>query len=193
MHDDLREALESRTTEELVSILRNHDDEEWRPEAFELVESILAARGVSPTAVAALGPEGEDVVEHQKLVVVGRYFTPADAHNGRLALEGSGLKAWVVDETLGAIYGVGIGTRLLVRAEDKEAAQAVLEGEEASVVEDLPAELKPPPCPECRAQDARLSSALVVGSEGPLQGMSVRRRDWYYECRACGHHWRDDT
>jgi hypothetical protein len=122
----LRSELEQRPTEELVSILRNHDDEEWQPEVFDVVAALLEARGLSPAEVVALGPEGRDVVEAQELVTLARYFSPVEAHAHRMALEEAGIKAWVLDEDLGTMYGIGIGPRLQVRAEDEAAAREVL-------------------------------------------------------------------
>ena len=190
--DNLRATLEAQTTEELVSILRNHDDREWRPEVFNMVASILVDRGVSPTSVSAMGPEGEDVVEQRPLATVARYFSPAEAHAARLALEAAGLEAWVADEALGTVYGVGVGTRVQVRVQDQEAAQAVLEGEPGGV-EELPPELAPPPCPTCGSRSIALSSELIQDPDAQPARGGRRKRDWYYDCQACGHRWRDDT
>jgi len=124
---DVRRELDARPTEELVSILRNRDEQQWRPEVFEIVASILVTRGLSPTDVVAMGPEGVDVVEGQPLVTIGRYFNPLEAHAHRMALEEASLPAWVSDESGGAMFGVGVGSRLQVRAEDEAAARAILE------------------------------------------------------------------
>jgi membrane protease YdiL (CAAX protease family) len=62
----------------------------------------------------------------QGLVTVGTYFSPIEAHGCRMALEQAGLRAWVLDETAAASYGVGVGTRLQVVAEDEAAARAIL-------------------------------------------------------------------
>jgi len=130
--ETVRCALERRTTEDLVSILRNHDDDEWRPEVFAVVAALLEARGVSAAEVAALGPEGWDVVESQNLVTVARYFSPIEAHTHRMALEEAGIRAWVLDEDLGTMYGIAVGPRLQVRSEDLSAARAVLDSPPAS-------------------------------------------------------------
>lgn len=130
--ETVRRTLERRTTEDLVSILRNHDDDEWRPEVFEVVAALLEARGVSAAEVAALGPEGEDVVEYQDLVTVARYFSPIEAHTHRMALEEAGIRAWVLDEDLGTMYGIAVGPRLQVRSEDLSEARAVLDSPPAS-------------------------------------------------------------
>jgi hypothetical protein len=192
VNDELRAALEASTTEELVSILRNHDEDEWRPEVFGLVASILAGRGIGADSVLAMGPEGHDAVEQRPLATVARYFSPAEAHAGRLALEAAGLEAWVVDETLGTVYGVGVGTRLRVRVEDQEAARAILEDETGGVA-DLPPELAAPPCPICHSSDIALSPEPIDDADVHRAYGGRRRREWYYDCRACGHRWRDDS
>jgi len=190
--DELETNLEALTTEELISILRNRNEDEWRPEVFELAASILAARGISPAEVSALGPEGEDVVEHEPLVTVARYFSPAEAHAGRLAIEAAGLQAWVADESLGTVYGVGVGARLQVRAEDEATARALLDGEVAAGAA-RPTDLPEPPCPRCGSSDIALSSEPIEDPEVPRGRGGRRRREWYYDCKACGHHWRDDS
>jgi len=53
--ESLRKELEQRSSEELMSILRNRDEEEWRPEVFEVVSLVLKDRGISPEEVIALG------------------------------------------------------------------------------------------------------------------------------------------
>src|SRR5512143_1706178 len=120
--DDIRKELEQRTTAELVSILRNRDEDEWRQEVFDIVASILTARGVSPEDVRAMGPEGVDVVESAPTVTIARFFSPAECHAARMALDEGGIPAWVADESGGTLYGAGIGTRLQVRLEDADAA-----------------------------------------------------------------------
>jgi hypothetical protein len=184
MSDDsaIRRELEALTTEELASILRNRDDQEWRPEALDVVASILRARGVSPASVAALGPEGVDVPEDQPLVTVGRYFTPHEAHAVRMALEEANLRAWVSDESGGAMFGVGIGSRLQVRAEDEAAARAVLEA--AAIPESGGAPLSEQPCPRCGVREARQGSAEPAG---PAEAGAPRV--FRYECDSCGHSW----
>jgi hypothetical protein len=185
--DELRSTLESRTTEELVSILRNRDADEWRPEVFDIVASILEGRGLSPDEVAAMGPEGEDVVESQSLATVARYFSPAEAHTGRLALEDAGLPAWVADESMGTIYGIGVGARLQVRIEDEVAARAILEAG-PTPAGSLPPELAEPPCSQCGSNDLSQTSEPIEDPEAPrIRGR--RRKQWYYSCSTCGHRW----
>jgi hypothetical protein len=189
--DELRTSLESRTTDELVAILRNQNQDEWRPEVFDLVASILASRGISPATVLAMGPEGEDVVEERPLVTVARYFSPAEAHAARMALEAADIQAWVIDESLGTVYGVGVGTRLQVRVEDEQAARGVLAGDPASA-STLPAELAEPPCPQCGSKEVSQSSETIEDPDAARARGGRRRRQWYYDCARCGHRWAAD-
>jgi hypothetical protein len=190
--DDLRRRLEGLSTEELVSILRNRDEDEWRREVFDLVPGILSARGLSPAAVTAMGPEGEDVLEGRPLATVARYFSPAEAHAGRMALEAAGLQAWVVDESVGTMYGVGVGTRLQVRVEDEAAARAALEVTAVSS-SDLPPELAEPPCPQCGSRQVTPSAESIDDPDVPRTRGGRRQRQWYYDCRVCGHRWQDNS
>jgi hypothetical protein len=185
----IRRELEARSTEELTSILRNRDEEEWRPEVFEIVGSILAARGVSPSDVVALGPEGTDVAEGQALVTVGRYFSAVEAHAHRMALNAAGLDAWVCDESVGTMYGVGVGARLQVRDGDETSARAVLEGERAPASA-LPPEIAEPPCPNCASSDVTQLAEVVESP--PSIPPERERRAWHYECSSCGHSWPDE-
>jgi len=175
--DDIRRTMADRSTEELVSILRNHDEDEWLPEVFEIVGALLTERGVSPAEVVALGPEGEDVVEAQEFVTLGNFFSPVEAHAHRLALEQAGVAAWVFDE----MVGIGLGARLQVRAEDEGAARAVLEAEPVPASA-LPIELAEPPCPKCGSGET-FQAVAEAESDSPTP------RTWQYECESCGHVW----
>lgn len=183
--ETIRRELEGLPTEELASILRNRDEQQWRPEVFGIVESILAGRGVSAADVTALGPEGEDVVEEQRLVTIGRYFTPHEAHGLRMALEEASLPAWVSEESGGAMFGVGIGSRLQVRAEDEAAARAVLEA--AALPASAAPSLTEQPCPRCGVREMRQGTAAAGPKASPA---AARASGWLrYECASCGHSW----
>jgi hypothetical protein len=105
--ESLTKELHKRTTEELIAILRNRDEEEWQPEVFKIVASVLKDRGILPDEVIAMGPEGVDVVESKPTVTIAQFFSPAEAHASRMALEEAGLAAWVTDEAGGTIYSIG--------------------------------------------------------------------------------------
>jgi hypothetical protein len=179
--EELRSTLEQESTESLISVLRNRDEDEWRPEVFEIVAGILRGRGLSPDEVIAQGPEDVVVPESEPTATVATFFSPAHAHSCQGALEDAGLKAWVVDEMLGTMYAVGIGTRVLVRQRDLEAAQAVLDGlEDVPVTADaLPPEMAEPPCPTC-------------GSAKVTQSVSMADGIWTYRCTECSNEWPDD-
>ena len=184
----VRRELEAKSTEELVSILRNRDEEEWRPEVFDIVGMLLTDRGVSPAEVTAQGPEGTDVVESRPLVTVGRYFSPVQAHAYRMALESAGLESWVTDEGGGGLYGIGIGARLQVRAEDEKVAREVLDSAPVPASA-MPAELAEAPCPKCGSQEVT-QTADVVEAATTLE-LERPSRVWRYQCGSCGHTWTD--
>jgi hypothetical protein len=58
-HDELRGRFEALPDHELASILRRRDSNEWRPEVFEVVRAILAARGIH--SVEEAGPEAPSI------------------------------------------------------------------------------------------------------------------------------------
>jgi hypothetical protein len=185
--ETLRKELEQRSSEELISILRNQDEEEWRPEVFETVASLLKDRGISPDEVIAMGPEGYDVVESEPTATIATFFSPAEAHASRMALEDAGIRAWVVDEAGGTMYGVGIGARLQVRAKDQGAAREVLAA--APISGDvLPPDLAEPPCPACGSRN--VAPEAWVDDEGGDEPRWIRsRRKWYYVCKDCEEAW----
>jgi len=185
--DALRIELEQLATDELVSMLRNRDEEEWRPDAFAVAELILRSRGVSPEEVAAMGPEGTDVVESEPTVTVATSFYPHEALATRMALEDAGIPAWVMDEEGGTIYGFGIGTRVQVRRKDVDAAREILSSAPPSAVR-LPPELAEPPCPACGSENISSEARLTPQSpDEPKWGPGSRQ--WYYVCADCGNAW----
>jgi hypothetical protein len=184
--EQLVRQLEQLSTDELVSILRNRDDQEWRPQVFEVVASILASRGVSTKDVDAMGPEGSDFVESEPNVTVATFFSPAEAHASRMALEEAGLSAWVVDEAVGTMYGFGIGTRLQVRATAETVAREILASPPAPS-EGLPSELSDPACPACGSRN--VAPEAWVDEEQPNWRCRRERRKWYYVCADCDEAW----
>jgi DNA-directed RNA polymerase subunit RPC12/RpoP len=185
--EQLTAQMEGLSTDELVAILRNHDEDEWRPEVFAVVASILASRGVSPRDVEALGPEGGDVPESAPLVTVATFFSPAEGHASRMALEEGGIAAWVADEALGTMYGVGVGTRLQVRASDEAAARDILASPPAPA-DSLPPELSDPACPACGSRN--VAPEAWLDGEKPDQPRGRGRRTWHYVCSDCSEAWR---
>lgn len=183
--DAMRSELEQLSTEELASILRNRDEDEWRPEAFDIVASILAARGASPAEIAAQGPDDVEVAESQPLVTVGHY-NPMHAHANRMALEAAGLQAWVADDPAGGLGNV-LGSRLLVRAQDEAAAREALAAAPVPASE-MPAELAESPCPSCGSQEVTQTAEVAESTTLQLERPS---RVWHYRCGSCGRTWTD--
>jgi len=189
MADDTKQLLaqlERLSTDELISILRNRDEDEWRPQVFDVVASILASRGVSPRDVEAMGPEGRDVTESAPTVTIATFFSPAEAHASRMALEEAGIAAWVVDEAVGTMYGVGVGTRLQVRASDDAAARAILASPPAPA-DGLPRELSDPVCPACGSRNVAPEAWLDEGQQSRPRWRG--RRSWHYVCSDCDEAW----
>jgi hypothetical protein len=192
MTDDreaLREHFERESTEELISILRNRDEQEWRPQVFEVVAFILKTRGLSPADVIALGPEPAvtEVLESEPTVTVATFFSPAEAHGSRMALEGAGIPAWVIDESMGTMYGVGVGTRVQVRAKDADAARQVLSSQPAPG-DALPADIAEPACPACGSRNVA-PEAWVDATESDQPRWDRARRQWHYVCADCREAW----
>lgn len=177
--EDVRRELESKSSEELISILRNRDEDEWLPEVFPVVAELLRARGVSPEEVIARGPEIVPVADPQPLVTVARFFSPAEAQVGRMTLEEADIPAWVADESAGAMYNFGVGSRLQVRASDEEAARQVLAAAPAAG-DALPEDLAEPPCRKCGSRNVMPESRIDENED---------ERRWYYACGDCGEAW----
>jgi hypothetical protein len=184
--EELARQLEQLATEELVAILRNRDEDEWRPEVFDVVAKILTSRGLSPREVEAMGPEGADVAESAPTVTVATFFSPAEAHGSRMALEEAGIRAWVADEAAGTMYGFGVGARLQVRATDETIAREVLASPPAPS-DALPAELSDPACPACGSRN--VAPEAWVAEDQADEPLSPHRRRWHYVCSECDEAW----
>lgn len=185
--ESLKKELEQRSTDELISILRNRDEEEWRPEVFDLVAVVLKDRGVSPEDVTAMGPEGVDVVESEPTVTIATFFSPAEGHASRMALEEAGIPAWIMDEAGGTMYGVGVGVRLQVRVKEADAAREVLSSTPCSA-EGLPPEFGEPPCPACGSRNVA-PEAWLDEADGAEPRWRRTGRKWHYVCADCQEAW----
>jgi hypothetical protein len=124
-----------------------------------------------------------------RLVTVGRYFGPSEAHAHRLALQDAGIDACVLDESAGGMFGMPIGARLQVRAADESAALAVLQSEPVPGSA-LPDDLAEPPCPKCGSNE--VSQTADIPEEPPPPVDEWPNRVWRYRCAVCQHSWLDD-
>lgn len=187
--DEIRHHLGLLKDEELVTILREHDEEQWRPEIFDIVGAILQERGVSPGEGSAEPPNEEDSFDETAdldLVTLAEYIRPIDAETDRLALEAKGLEAWILNEYVQLWGPIIPGSKLQVRAEDLTAAKAILESESVPS-SDLPPEIAEPPCPKCGSRQvtegAEIPEPLIDSTD------SSTRTAWLYHCASCGHKW----
>ena len=104
MTDDLRARLEQLPTGELLAVLRDRDLDEWRPEAFPLVEAILrerhAGRGGGPESLSAAAT----YVDFEALTEIATFGTSVDAHLCRMALEEAEIPCWVFNDNLAGVH-----------------------------------------------------------------------------------------
>jgi hypothetical protein len=138
--------------------------------------------------VSALGPEAVDVVESAPTVTIASFFSPAEAHASRMALEEAGITAWVADEAGGTMYGVGIGARLQVRVEDEGAAREVLSAARVSS-EALPPDIAEPPCPACGSRNVAPEVRPDDEADSADRRGRPTGRRWYYVCGDCRKAW----
>jgi DNA-directed RNA polymerase subunit M/transcription elongation factor TFIIS len=183
--EEIRQQLEILKDEELISILREHNEEQWRPEVFDIVNAILRERGVSP-GEGREEPAKEDVTLDETagldLVTVAGYVKYIDAETDRLALEAKGLRAWITNENVQLWGPIVPGAQLQVRAEDLDAAKAILEAEPVPS-SDLPSEIAEPPCPKCGSRQVTEVAELADASA------SDSMTSWFYHCASCDHKW----
>jgi len=127
--------------------------------------------------------------EDDHLVTVGRYFSLAEAHAHRLALEEAGIDACVLDEAAGSMWSVGVGARLQVRAGDESAALAVL-GAQPVPSSALPSDLAEPPCPKCGSTEVSQTAEIPEVPPPPVEEWP--NRVWRFRCAVCKHSWLDE-
>lgn len=126
-----RRELEHRETDELLDILVARDEDEWRPEVFSLVETLLRERGVDVAQALAARRQAPEPVrleiaapEATRPVVLLELADEVEAGLCRMALLESGIEARLHDPD-------GSGRLLLLVDESNaETARAVLEATE---------------------------------------------------------------
>jgi len=182
--DEIRQNLDLLADEELISILRGHDEEQWRPEVFDIVRSILQARGIALNEDPGVGQDISNEPEGLDLVTVGSYTSYMDAETDRLALEAKGLQAWISNKYAPAVQTIQQGVQLRVLEKDANAALAILESE-PTPSSDLPEEIAEPPCPKCGSRNVTEAAEIV----GPSAESGSSSTDWLYHCASCGHKW----
>jgi len=192
--DDLRRQLELLNDERLLSILRERDNEQWRPEVFDIIASILRERGVLLNADREQ-PENSKAAEvyppSEILVTVAGYFNHADAEQDRFALEERGLRAWIFDEGVSQEDGPEASFELRVLEEDFKPAMTILNSD-SGPLPDLPDEIAEPPCPKCGSRETTEKPEMVESFDASSRSYRpVTKEIWLYKCGACGHKWSD--
>jgi hypothetical protein len=127
--DDLRARLEQLPTGELLAVLRERDLDEWRPEAFPLVEAILRERHVDVAAALESLSAAATYVDFEALTEIATFGTSVDAHLCRMALEEAEIPCWLFNDNLAGVHvplGMAIGVSVRVRPEDADAAREIL-------------------------------------------------------------------
>lgn len=184
--DEIREQLNLLNDTELISILRDRDYEQWRPEVFDIVASILRERGVSPDESV----EEEDIPDEiagLALVVVGSYHNHGDAETDRIALEEKGLRAWIFNQDSPHDAGSTGNVQLGVLPDDLTSAMAVLNSEPVSS-SDLPSDIAEPPCPKCGSRKIT-EQVEIVESFDASSYSATPEQVWFYNCASCGYKW----
>ena len=194
-HDEVRRRLELLSDEELSAIVQERDEEQWRPEVFDIAASILGSRGVSSREVLAaeLAETAQDwergeFADPRKLTAVARYTDPLLAHTDRLALEQAGLRAWVT-EYGSATHENDSGAILQVRPEDLNAALEFLDSASSSA-SDLSHEFAGGHCPRCGSTEVtELDEVVNVVEASSVTITSSEQEVYFYRCRSCNHNW----
>ena len=130
MSDELRARLAEMPTGELLRVLQDRDLDEWRPEAFPLIEAILAERHVDVAAALQSLNAAATYVDFEALTTIATFSTSVDAHLCRMALEEAQIPCWLFNDNLAGVHvplGMAIGVSVRVRPEDESAAREVME------------------------------------------------------------------
>jgi hypothetical protein len=186
--DEIRQQMDLLTDDELITIIREHDEEQWRPEVFDIVASILNQRGVSQDKDSESDEDVWDDTANLNLMTVANYFNEADAEIDRLALEANDLKAWIVNK-INADMATPV--QLQVCKKDFAAALRILEFDPSELVpsSDLPAEIAEPPCPKCGSRKVMEQAEVAE----PLETQPRPDNAWLYHCSSCGHKWAETS
>jgi len=190
--EELRQRLEMLADDELVSILQARDEEEWRPEVFDIVASILSSRGIAPAKATEPEGEGADEAEFSPLVTLAYYFSRDIANTERLALEAAGVKAWISDEYSHVEDGYHFGVRLQVREADFDEAMRILKSD-AALSSELPPEIAEPACPKCGSRQVTEVAETAEVLDSSSTDRSYEREIWLYHCASCDYKWSEES
>jgi hypothetical protein len=184
--ETIKERLSLLDNTELVTILRDHDENEWQPEVFDTVRAILNERGISPDTFVGEEDTTTETMENFDLVTMASYTSYLDAETDRLALESKGITVWILDELSPLGEGMNPGIRLQVREEDVIKALQILQSGPIPS-SDLPEEIAEPPCPKCGSRN--VMEQVEVQEPTPAFLTPTTEQAYFYTCSSCGHKW----
>jgi predicted RNA-binding Zn-ribbon protein involved in translation (DUF1610 family) len=179
-------------TGELLAILHERDLDEWRPEAFPLIEAILAERHEDVAAALESLGAAATYVDFEALTEIATFGTSVDAHLCRMALEEAEIPCWVFNDHLAGVHvplAMVVGISVRVRPEDESAAREILEAVRSGATA---APDDPVPCPRCGASEAvreRTTDRLSTVETFLTMGAPIAQSKWQYKCANCGHTW----
>ena len=150
----LRDSFDGLPTHELVSILRRSDANEWRPEVFDVVRAILAARGIFSVDEAGIeepsvepGAGEHDVVAPgEDAAAIASSLELQEAGDCDKALRAAGIPAQVVPIPNGG-FSVYVARDLQAKAERLLRKAGLLPADDAPA----PITDTGGPCPACGA------------------------------------------
>ena len=111
--DDLRGRLDAMATAALVEVLKRQDLDEWQPEVFPLVESILRDRGVDVAALKASAERDRAAAreDDRTFVRVMELPDPGALAIAKSLLQEAGVDFFIKNEETQALFGWGqLGT-----------------------------------------------------------------------------------
>jgi hypothetical protein len=167
---ELRDRFDLLPTHELVSMLRRRDSDEWRPEVFDVVREILAARGIFSVDEAGLvepsiepgAGEHDLVAPGEDAAVIATGLELQEAGDCDKVLRAEGIPAQVVPIPDGG-FGVYVAKHLQPKAEQLLREAGLLPADDAPA----PISDTGGACPACGA-------AVVPGAgECPECGLAV--------------------
>jgi putative signal transducing protein len=111
--DDLRSRLDAMATAALVEVLKRQDLDEWRPEVFPVVESILRDRGVDVAELKASAERDRAAAraDDRTFVRVMELPDPGALAIAKSLLQEAGVDFFIKNEETQALFGWGqLGT-----------------------------------------------------------------------------------
>jgi hypothetical protein len=188
-HAELRAHLESRTSEELADLVRTHDEDEWRPEVFDIARAILHERGVEVTPPAPEATPTAAVPED--LVPIAAFSSVADSEQCRAALVSAGFEVFLLDENAvgvdPALWPALGGVKIAVSTDDEDEAReflaAVDRGDLATAPEVAIA------CDACGSTNVKYvgrSDRASAVLNTVFTGLVTASRDGEWVCPDCG-------